>query len=173
MNIGKLIRDVPDFPKPGIIFKDITPILGDPDAFRECIDEMATAFSDSGATKILAAEARGFIFGATLAYKMGMGFVPVRKPGKLPYKTISVSYELEYGTDTLCMHEDAVAKGEKVLLIDDLLATGGTVGGMQQLVDTVGAQVVGIGFLMELDFLHGRQKLHSDNVVSLIHCHGE
>jgi len=173
MNISKLIRDIPDFPKPGIVFKDITPILGNPDAFRECIDELAMAFSDCGATKILAAEARGFIFGATLAYKMGMGFVPVRKPGKLPYKTISASYELEYGTDTLCMHEDAVAKGEKILLIDDLLATGGTVGGMQQLVDAVGAQVVGIGFLMELDFLHGRQKLGSDNVVSLIHCHGE
>lgn len=173
MNLGKLIRDIPDFPKPGIIFKDITPILGDPDAFRQCIDELAAAFSDSGAVKILAAEARGFIFGAALAYKLGIGFVPVRKPGKLPYKTISVTYDLEYGTDTLCMHEDAVKKGDKLLLIDDLLATGGTVGGMQKLVAAVGADVVGIGFLMELDFLQGRKNLGSGNVVSLLHVDGE
>src|SRR5512135_3422188 len=135
MDLRALIRDIPDFPKPGIVFLDITPLLGNGEAFRHAIDTMAARFSGCGATKIVCAEARGFIFGAALAYKMGLGFVPVRKPGKLPYKTASVTYDLEYGTDTLHMHEDALLKGEKVLVIDDVLATGGTLTGMLQLME--------------------------------------
>jgi len=159
MDLRALIRDIPDFPKPGIVFLDITPLLGDAAAFRHAIDTLASRFSDCGATKIVCAEARGFIFGAALAYKMGLGFVPVRKPGKLPYKTASVTYDLEYGTDTLCMHEDALLKGEKVLVIDDVLATGGTLKGMLQLMDAFGAEIVGIGVLVELSFLNGRNML--------------
>ncbi len=158
MDLRQFIRDIEDF-KPGIVFFDITPLLASPEAFRYTIDALAERFADCGATKILAAEARGFIFGAPLAYKMGMGFVPVRKPGKLPYKTISCSYELEYGTDSLCMHTDAVAKGEKVLIIDDLLATGGTCGAMIDLVKTAGGEVAGLGFVIELAFLEGKGKL--------------
>jgi len=159
MDLRALIRDIPDFPKPGIVFLDITPLLGDAAAFRQAIDSMAERFKDCGATKVVCAEARGFIFGAALAYKMGLGFVPVRKPGKLPYKTASVTYDLEYGTDTLCMHEDALLKGEKVLVIDDVLATGGTLTGMLQLMETFGAEVACIGVLIELGFLNGREKL--------------
>lgn len=173
MKLEKLIRDIPDFPKPGIIFKDITPLLADPAGLRQSIDELAAKFAGCGATKIVGAEARGFIFGAALALKMGVGFVPVRKPGKLPYKTTQVTYELEYGTDTLCMHEDAVARGEKVLVIDDLLATGGTVGGIMQLVEKAGGKAVGAGFVVELDFLGGRKKLGGVRVESLIHYAGE
>jgi len=169
MNPRELIRDIPDFPKPGIIFKDIAPLLGNAKALRQVVDELAEKFSGCGATKILAAEARGFIFGTALAYRMGVGFVPVRKPGKLPYKTIDVTYDLEYGTDTLCMHKDALTKNDKALVIDDLLATGGTVGGMLKLIAKTGAEVVGIGFVVELDFLHGRDKLTGHRVESLIH----
>ncbi|MFP5221259.1 MAG: adenine phosphoribosyltransferase [Acidobacteriota bacterium] len=159
MDLRALIRDIKDFPKPGIVFLDITPLLGDGPAFRHAIDTMADRYKDCGATKIVCAEARGFIFGAALAYKMGLGFVPVRKPGKLPWKTTSVTYDLEYGTDTLCMHEDALLKGEKVLVIDDVLATGGTLQGMLKLMDVFGAEIVGIGVLIELGFLNGRDKL--------------
>lgn len=159
MDLRALIRDIPDFPKPGIIFLDITPLLCDGEAFRTAIDTMAERFEDCGATKIVCAEARGFIFGAALAYKMGLGFVPVRKPGKLPWKTTSVTYDLEYGTDTLCMHEDALVRGEKVLVIDDVLATGGTLQGMLKLMETFGAEIAGIGVLIELGFLNGRDKL--------------
>ncbi|GAB7080541.1 adenine phosphoribosyltransferase [Megalodesulfovibrio paquesii] len=161
MNLREYIRDIPDFPKQGILFFDITPLMADPAAFRHTINTMAERFKDSGATKILAAEARGFIFGAPLAYAMGIGFVPVRKPGKLPYKTRSVTYDLEYGTDTLSMHEDAVTPGEKVLLIDDLLATGGTAEGLVQLAREARAEVVGMGFLVELSFLDGPGKMQS------------
>jgi len=173
MDLQNLIRDIPNFPKPGIIFKDITTLLADGAGFSQSVDELAKKFADCGATKIIGAEARGFIFGAALAYKLGIGFVPVRKPDKLPYKTRSVTYELEYGTDTLCMHEDAVDQGEKVLVVDDLLATGGTVGGMLQLLESAGAEIVGIGFLIELDFLNGREKLGKYRVESLIHYAGE
>ncbi len=159
MNLRDYIRDVLDF-KPGITFFDITPLLSDPAAFTYAVDALAERFKDSGANKIIAAEARGFIFGAPLAYKMNVGFIPVRKPGKLPYKTTSVTYDLEYGTDTLQMHEDALNSGDRVLIIDDLLATGGTTGGMITLVQNTGASIVGIGFLIELGFLDGPAKLN-------------
>jgi len=168
MDLRALIRDIPDFPKPGIVFLDITPLLGDAEGFRQAIDAMAERVKHCGATKVVCAEARGFIFGAALAYKMGLGFVPVRKPGKLPYKTASVTYDLEYGTDTLEMHTDALLRGEKVLLIDDVLATGGTVQGMLRLLETFGAEVICLGVLIELGFLHGREKLGTLPVESLI-----
>jgi adenine phosphoribosyltransferase len=159
MNLRDYVRDIPDYPKKGIVFFDITPILSDPDAFRHTVDCLAEKFKDCGATKIVAAEARGFIFGAPLAYKMGIGFVPVRKPGKLPFKNRCVTYDLEYGTDTLCMHEDAIAPGEKVLVIDDLLATGGTVEGMLKLVAEAGGEIVGCGFVIQLGFLDGPARM--------------
>lgn len=159
MDLRQYIRDIPNYPKEGIVFFDITPILSEPKAFQYTIDQLAERFQDKGANKVVAAEARGFIFGAPLAYKLGIGFVPVRKPGKLPWKTRQVSYDLEYGTDTLCMHEDAVAKGEKVLVIDDLLATGGTAKGLLDLVTMGGGDVVGIGFVIQLGFLDGPQHI--------------
>ena len=168
MDLRKLIRDIPDYPKQGILFFDITPLLGDPEGFRQAVDLLAERFADAKATKIVAAEARGFIFGAALAYKMGIGFVPVRKPGKLPYKTRSVSYDLEYGSDTLCMHEDALLKGEKVLVIDDLLATGGTLSGVIDLVEHFGADIVGIGVVIELEFLNGKEQLRSYGCESIL-----
>ncbi len=160
MNLRDHIRDVPNFPKEGIVYFDITPLLADPKVFQYTIDMMAERFSEYKADKIAAAEARGFIFGAPLAYKLGIGFVPIRKPGKLPYDTISVSYDLEYGSDSLCMHVDAIAKGEDVLLIDDVLATGGTAEGMVKLVEKAGGSVSGIGFLIELGFLDGAGRLN-------------
>lgn len=168
MDLRKLIRDIPDYPKQGILFFDITPLLGDPEGFRQAVDLLAERFADAQATKILAAEARGFIFGAALAYRMGIGFVPVRKPGKLPYKTKSVSYDLEYGSDTLCMHEDAVLRGEKVLVIDDLLATGGTLSGVVKLVEDFGARIVGIGVVIELSFLNGREQFKTYGCESIL-----
>ena len=159
MNLRDYIRNVPDFPKEGIVYFDITPLLADPRAFQYTIDMMAERFSPYKADKIAAAEARGFNFGAPLSYKLGLGFIPIRKPGKLPYKTISVDYNLEYGTDSLSMHVDAVGNGEKVLLIDDVLATGGTAEGMIKLVEKAGGSVSGIGVLLELEFLDGKSKL--------------
>ncbi|WP_029893397.1 adenine phosphoribosyltransferase [Desulfohalovibrio reitneri] len=159
MDLRERIRDIPDYPKEGIVFFDISPLLSDPEAFRYAIDELAEKFKDSGATKIAAAEARGFIFGAPLAYKMGLPFVPIRKPGKLPYDTREVTYELEYGSDTLCMHVDAIEEGDKVLVIDDLLATGGTVGGVLELLKQAGAEIAGVGFIIELGFLDGGVKM--------------
>lgn len=158
MDLRKYIRDVLDF-KPGITFFDITPLLAEPSAFRYAIDALAERYQNSGANKIVAAEARGFLFGAPLAYKLNVGFIPVRKPGKLPYKTTSVTYDLEYGTDSLQMHVDAIKPGDRVLIIDDLLATGGTTGGMIELVKNAGGEVAGIGFLLELGFLDGPSKL--------------
>lgn len=168
MDLRKLIRDIPDYPKQGILFFDITPLLGDPAGFRKAVDLLAERFADSKATKIVAAEARGFIFGAALAYAMGIGFVPVRKPGKLPYKTRSVSYDLEYGSDTLCMHEDALLRDEKVLVIDDLLATGGTLSGVIHLVEEFGAEIVGIGVVIELSFLNGREQFKAYGCESIL-----
>ncbi len=159
MDLRQYIRDVKDFPKDGIVFFDITPLLSNPTAFRYAVDALAERFADCKADKIVAAEARGFLFGAPLAYKMNIGFIPVRKPGKLPYKTTSVSYDLEYGTDSLCMHVDAVQPGDNILIIDDLLATGGTTNGMIQLVKGNGGSIAGIGYLIELGFLDGPSKL--------------
>jgi adenine phosphoribosyltransferase len=158
MDLKSYIRPIKDF-KPGITFWDITPLLGDPKAFRYAIDAMADQLSGNGATKIVSAEARGFILGAPLAHKLGMGCVPVRKSGKLPYATLSVTYDLEYGTDSLYMHEDAVAQGEKVLLVDDVLATGGTMVGVCDLVEKAGGIVSSVGFLIELTYLGGKEKL--------------
>lgn len=157
--LKKSIRDIPDFPKKGILFKDITTLLANGDLLRQAVDSMAVHFQKAGVTKILCVESRGFIFGAPVAYKLGAGMIPVRKKGKLPYKTIAVTYSLEYGTDTLEMHEDAVKAGEKVLIIDDLLATGGTAAAVCELVKKAGGTVAGIGFVIELEFLDGRKKL--------------
>ncbi|HAS90044.1 MAG TPA: adenine phosphoribosyltransferase [Desulfovibrio sp.] len=168
MNLRDYIRDIPDFPKEGIVYFDITPLLAEPKAFQYTIDQLAERFADYKIDKIAAAEARGFIFGAPLATKLGIGFVPIRKPGKLPYETISVSYDLEYGTDNLNMHIDAVAKGENVLLIDDVLATGGTAEGMVKLVEKAGGKVSAMGFIAELSFLDGKSKLDQIETTSLI-----
>lgn len=168
MNLRDHIRDVPDFPKPGIMFRDITPLLAHPAAFQYCIERLAERYRDAGIKAIAAAEARGFIFAAPLAVELGCGFVPVRKPGKLPFETQSFKYELEYGTDTLEIHTDAFGKGDKVLLVDDLLATGGTIGACAKLVEHSGAEVVGCAFAIELSFLNGRSRLPGLDVFSLV-----
>lgn len=168
MDLKNLIRDVPDFPKKGIIFKDITTLLKDKDAFKEAIDKLAEECEEKKIDKVVAVEARGFIFGGVLAYKLGAGFVPLRKPGKLPYKTIKETYELEYGTDTLEIHEDAIKLGDNVLVIDDLLATGGTSLATVKLVEKLGGNVSKIVFLIDLTFLKGIEKLEGYDVNSLI-----
>ncbi len=159
MDLAKLIRDVPDFPKKGIVFKDIMPLIADPEGLKEAVAAMAAPWRDKGITVVVAAEARGFIFGPPIALELGAGFAALRKPGKLPYKSKSVTYDLEYGTDTLCIHEDAVGPKDKILLVDDLLATGGTVGGAVQLIQELGGEIVGLSFLIELAFLGGRKRL--------------
>ena len=170
MDLSSYIRDVPDFPKEGILFKDITPLLADPAAFRETIDQLGAPYVDAGVNKVLGAEARGFIFAAPLAYKLGCGFIPARKPGKLPWITTSASYELEYGTDSLEMHSDAIVEGDRVVIVDDVLATGGTASAKAHLVHEAGGIVVGFSFLIELDFFNGRQKLPEGvPILSLIH----
>ena len=169
MELATLIRDVPDFPIEGIMFKDITTLIRDEDAFREVIDWMTDQYADSRIDCVVAVEARGYIFGAPLAYKLGVGFVPIRKPGKLPAKTISESYELEYGTNALEIHEDGIEPGQRVLVIDDLLATGGSARAAVNLVERLGGEIIGVAFLVELDFLHGRAKLEGYDVLSLIH----
>ena len=166
--IKKIVRDVPDFPKKGIIFKDITPLLADNATFTETIKCMAAKYKGCGITKVLGIEARGFILAAPIAMELGAGIIPVRKNGKLPYKTISETYALEYGEDTLQMHEDAVRKGEKVLIVDDVLATGGTAKAVVALVEKLGGKVEGIAMLIELEFLNGRKKLAGHDVFSLI-----
>ena len=164
------IRDIPDWPKKGVMFKDITPLLASPEALKATIDALADAYADAGVTKVLGAEARGFIFGAALAYRLGSGFIPARKPGKLPWDTTSVTYDLEYGTDSLEMHRDAIDSDDVVLIVDDVLATGGTAGAKAELVTNAGASVAGFAFLIELDFFHGRDKLpEGSKIVSLIH----
>lgn len=162
------VRAIPDFPIPGILFRDITPLLGDKRAFAAAVDMMAGEFSGKRIDHVVAIEARGYILGAPIAYKLGAGFVPVRKPGKLPYEKINVDYALEYGTNTLEMHKDAVAGGDRVLLVDDLLATGGTAAATRQLLERIGAEVVGIAFLIELTALGGRAKLQGAEVRSFI-----
>lgn len=167
-DLATYIRDVPDFPKKGIIFKDITTLLSDPYALDIALSTMTEPFLESDVTKVIGIESRGFIFGAAIARSLGVGFVPIRKPGKLPAETVSVSYELEYGEDTVQMHADAVEAGEKVLLVDDLLATGGTMEAACTLVEGQGAQVIGIDFLIELTFLNGRDKLKNNKIFSAI-----
>ena len=173
MDLNAIIRSIPDFPKQGIIFKDITTVLEDPRAFKYAVDWFCDTFKNTGATKVCAAEARGFMFAAAIGYKMDWGIVPIRKPGKLPWKTISESYELEYGTAVLHIHEDAVKPGERVLVVDDLLGTGGTADAMVKLVKRLGGVVTALGFLVELDFLHGRDLLKEYRVESLVHVAGE
>ncbi|GAB4283210.1 MAG: adenine phosphoribosyltransferase [Coriobacteriia bacterium] len=169
MELSSYIRDIPDFPKKGVVFKDITPLLASPEGFRDAIDVIADEFAGQGVTKVLGAEARGFIFGGALAYRLGAGFVPARKPGKLPWETTRAEYELEYGTDALEVHADAMGPGDRVLIVDDVLATGGTAAAKHRLVETTGAETVGFAFLIELDFLGGREKLPQRPIVSLIH----
>jgi adenine phosphoribosyltransferase len=168
IDLKQYIRDVPDFPKPGILFKDITPLLSHPRAFQSAIDRLTQAFSGRGVETIAAAEARGFLFGAPLALALGVAFVPIRKPGKLPYATISQEYQLEYGTDRLEVHNDAIEPGRRVVLIDDVLATGGTMRACRDLVVGIGAEVVACAFVVELGFLNGREKLDSCEILSLV-----
>ncbi|MGB2823953.1 MAG: adenine phosphoribosyltransferase [Phycisphaerae bacterium] len=168
MNLENYIRDVPDFPKKGIVFKDITPLLADAEAMREACDRLAEPFADSGVAKVVGIESRGFIFAAPVAERLGAGLVPVRKPGKLPAETVSQSYELEYGTDQIEVHADAIAPGEKVLMLDDLLATGGTMAAACDLVRKLGGEIVGIAFVIELCFLNGRDKLGDCDLHTLI-----
>ncbi|MCL4137599.1 UNVERIFIED_CONTAM: hypothetical protein GTU68_045415, partial [Idotea baltica] len=162
------IRDIPDFPKPGIVFKDITPLLQSPEGLKESIDALAALVDPSTYDVVCGIESRGFIFGTALAHKLGKGFVPIRKPGKLPYTTESESYELEYGTDTVQIHTDATAKGKRFLMLDDLLATGGTMGASLSLARRVGAEPVACAFVIELGFLPGREKLGDTPTHSLI-----
>lgn len=173
LDLKDYIRDIPDFPKPGIMFRDITPLLASPDAFRETTRLLADRYRDAGITSVCAAEARGFIFAAPLAMELNASFVPVRKPGKLPFETESLEYDLEYGTDTLEMHVDAVKPGERVLIVDDLLATGGTMEACVKLAQKGGAEVVGCAFVIELTFLNAREKLAPADCYSLIQYDGE
>jgi len=162
------IRDIPDWPKKGILFRDITPLLADPKAFSVAVDALCADFSDAGIEYVAAVEARGFIFGSAVAEKLGAGFVPIRKKGKLPWQTESITYDLEYGTDTLEIHRDAVTSAAKVLMVDDLLATGGTMAAACKLIEKMGGKVAGIAFLIELVFLGGREKLTDYDVTSII-----
>jgi len=168
MDLAKCIRDIPDFPKKGILFKDITTLLKDPAAFREVIDILTKEYRDKKIDAVVAVESRGFIFGGALAIQLGAGFVPVRKPGKLPAPVFRETYELEYGTDSIEIHQDAIAPGQKVLILDDLLATGGTVAAVTRLLKNFQCQVVGIAFVIELDFLNGRKLLENKEVFSII-----
>jgi adenine phosphoribosyltransferase len=168
MDLKAYVRDVPDFPKPGIMFKDITPLLQDPLALRYAVDKLAEFGVPRKPDVVLGAEARGFILGAALAYSLGAGFVPARKPGKLPWRVSQADYELEYGMDSLQMHQDAIRPGQRVIVHDDLLATGGTARAKIELVEQAGGSVVGVAFLIELSFLGGRDKLKGYDVLSLM-----
>ncbi len=163
------IRDIPDFPKPGIIFKDITPLLKDPAALRLAVKQLTQPFLGRDITAVAGMEARGFIFGSLVAWEMNLPFIPLRKPGKLPYDSSSVSYDLEYGTASLEIHNDALTKSDRVLLIDDLLATGGTAEASCALVEKLGASIEALAFIVELDFLQGRDKLSAYEIHSLLH----
>ena len=169
MDLKKLIRDVPDFPKPGIVFKDITTLLKNAEALRAVIDRMVERYRGEAIDVVMGIESRGFILGTPVAYQLKAGFVPVRKKGKLPWQTVNEEYALEYGVDHLEMHTDAVEPGQKVLIVDDLLATGGTARAAANLVRRAGGTVVGLAFLVELDFLSGREKLPELSVFSLVH----
>lgn len=169
MDLKKLIREVPDFPKPGINFYDITTLLKDKDGFGTVIDAFVEHYRDQRVDVVCGIEARGFMFAPTVAYALETGFIPVRKPKKLPWKTEAVEYALEYGTDRLEIHADAVKPGQHVLIIDDVLATGGTAQAVASLLTRLGANVAGLGFVLELDFLNGREKLAGHNIYSLLH----
>jgi len=162
------IRDIPDWPQPGDTFKDITPLLNEPDVFRSVVDALADAFADARVDRVLGVEARGFIFAAPVAYRLGAGLVPVRKAGKLPWEIEQEEYVLEYGTDLLEVHKDGVQPGDRVLIVDDVLATGGTAAATARLVERIGGEVIGFGFLMDLAFLNGRDQLGAYDVVSLL-----
>jgi adenine phosphoribosyltransferase len=162
--LAERVRDVPDFPKPGVVFKDVTPLLGDHVAFSTAVDWLVTHFGRGTVDKVVGIEARGFILAAPVAYHFGAGFVPARKAGKLPGTTRAVTYDLEYGEETLELHEDAIAPGERVLIVDDVLATGGTAAATTDLVEDLGGEVVGLGFLIELSFLGGASRLRHDHV---------
>lgn len=172
-DLSKYIRNIPDFPKPGILFRDVTTLIQNHKAFKESIDRIVSIYKGKKIDKVVAVEARGFIFGAAIAYKLGAGFVPVRKTGKLPWKTNSVTYSLEYGTDTLHIHQDAILPKEKVLIVDDLLATGGTVGAVIELIEGLKGKILGIAFLVELVDLGGKNKLKGYPFSSLIKFEGE
>lgn len=164
MTLNQYIRDIQDFPKEGVVFKDITPLLANPKAVRECMALLMNNLKDRNIDKVVGVESRGFFFATLIAYELGVGFVPVRKPKKLPFDTISASYELEYGTDTLEVHTDAIKPGDRVLIHDDVLATGGTVKAVCELVERLGGEIVQCNFLMELSFLHGRDKISKQEV---------
>ncbi|MBI4891334.1 MAG: adenine phosphoribosyltransferase [Acidobacteria bacterium] len=168
-DLKSLIREVPDFPKPGINFYDITTLLKDPAGWRATIDALKARYAGTPIDVVVGVEARGFFFAPAMAYALGAGFVPVRKPGKLPAETVTVEYALEYGTDRLQMHKDGIQPGQRVLIIDDVLATGGTAAAVAQLVEQLGGTVLGLGFLVELDFLNGRSKLAGREIFSLLH----
>jgi adenine phosphoribosyltransferase len=166
--LAALVRDIPDFPRPGITFKDITPLLADPEGFRSAVDGIAARFDGAGVDRVLGVEARGFILAAPIAYRFRAGFTPVRKAGKLPWQVEAEEYALEYGTDLLEIHRDAIEPGERVLVVDDVLATGGTAAATVRLVERLGGTVVGLGFVLELAFLGGRAQLAGRDVVSLV-----
>jgi adenine phosphoribosyltransferase len=168
LDLSSLVRDVPDFPKPGIVFKDIMPLLANAQAFHQAVEQLAEWAEPRKPDIVLGAEARGFITGGALAERLGAGFVPARKPGKLPWRTVSAKYALEYGFDALELHADAIGKGQRGLVHDDVLATGGTAAAKCELVERLGGEVVGVLFLIELDFLHGRERLGAYDVHSLI-----
>jgi adenine phosphoribosyltransferase len=168
-DIYRAIRDVPDFPKPGVLFKDITPLLLEPSAFRRAVELLSAPFAGAGVTRVVSIESRGFLLGAPVALALEAGLVPIRKPGKLPAARGRVEYALEYGTDALEMHRDAVGRADRVLIVDDVLATGGTAEAAAKLVRTHGAEVVGFTFLIELDFLKGRERLRGERVEALLH----
>ncbi|MBI3353327.1 MAG: adenine phosphoribosyltransferase [Nitrospirae bacterium] len=168
MDLKTKIRDIPDFPKEGILFRDITTLLKDKDSFNRVINRFTAFYKDEGINKVVGIESRGFIFGAPLAHQLNAGFVPIRKPGKLPSDVYEAKYELEYGTDTLAIHQDAISPGERVLIVDDLLATGGTMSAAIDLVKQLGGTIVGIAFLIELAGLKGRDKLDGMSILSLI-----
>lgn len=173
MNLKDKIRNIPDFPKKGIIFFDITTLIKDGGALKYSVDAMAGQYKGKKIDAIMGAESRGFIFGAAMAYKLGVGFIPVRKPGKLPYKTCQVSYDLEYGSSSLEMHVDAINEGDNILVVDDLIATGGTAKAMAQIIEQMGGKVVGFSFLVELSFLNPRKILEGYDVHALVEYDSE
>ncbi len=173
-DIESRIVDIPDYPEPGVIFKDVTPLFADPDGLASVVDQISEHFKDAGITKVVGAEARGFLVGPLVAYKLGCGFVPARKPGKLPREVYSQTYELEYGTDELQVHKDALDAGDRALVVDDLVATGGTAVACGKLVEQTGAEVVGFSFILELEYLNPREEIAKDfdqDVFTLVQVH--